>query len=213
MGVHLVGLEPPAELPVVSVGPFTGRRSVVARPREGVPDAEPRLVCHKGGRERTLDDCQMCPRFIGVEAGPGPGEATVCCLWSHRDPVSALMTDTSALVVVAEDTPCEEVDALAAKHGLHHLLVVAHQALVGVVCRCDLGAEHAGRPVSTVMATEIFAVHPTATLGAAASAMRTFRVSCVPVVSDGFLVGVLTTTDLANAGCWPAVHGPPAQVK
>jgi len=49
-------------------------------------------------------------------------------------------------------------------------------------------------------ATEVFAVHPTASLGAAASAMRALRVGCLPVVADGFLVGVLTTSDLARAG-------------
>jgi len=32
MGVHLIGFEPPAEIPVPNVGPFAGRMWITARP-------------------------------------------------------------------------------------------------------------------------------------------------------------------------------------
>jgi acetoin utilization protein AcuB len=198
MGVHLIGFEPPAEIPVPNVGPFAGRMWITARPSR--PGGEPTLICHKGGRERTLDDCRMCARFAAAVDGPGAGESTVCCVWSHRDPVSARMTDASALVTVDEQTSGADAAALAAQHQIHHLLVVSHQALVGLVCRCDLTDGRATTPVGRYMASEVFAIHPSASLGAAASAMRALRVGCLPVVADGFLVGILTTSDLARAG-------------
>jgi hypothetical protein len=196
MGVHLIGLQPPAEINVEDVGPFTGYMRVWARP--GLRGGEPVLVCHNGGRERTVDDCRMCSRFVDVCDGAGR-ERIVTCAWSHRDPVSARMTDCAALVCVAPETRRRDADELAIREGLHHLLVVSSAALVGVCCRCDLSME-GGRRVSTCMSTEIFAIHPTASLGAAVSALRWLRIGFLPVVADGFLVGVITRGDLRRAG-------------
>jgi signal-transduction protein with cAMP-binding, CBS, and nucleotidyltransferase domain len=195
MGIHLVGCVPPAELRVEEAGPFRGHRLNTAR---GAP---PVLTCHPGGRDRTVEDCEMCARFLRVSDGPRPGEVSVTCAWSDRDPVSALMSDASALVFVHPRTSCDDADLLARRHSIGHLLVVQFNALVGVLSRKDLVPGET--PVVKVMATEIFAIDPTASLGAALGAMRTFRISCLPVVADGFLVGVITRADLRRVGVHP----------
>jgi CBS domain-containing protein len=112
------------------------------------------------------------------------------------------MTDASALVVIDPSTSCRAAEELACRHAIHHLLVVAHGALVGVLCRCDLALhrDHDDVTIRSLMAEEIFAIHPTATLGAALAAMRTLKVGCLPVVADGFLVGVISRGDLRRAG-------------
>jgi acetoin utilization protein AcuB len=88
-----------------------------------------------------------------------------------------------------------------------HLLVTEEGRLAGVisdrdVIRC-LGPEHAPqRDVLTritaaeIMSTDLVTVGPATTLDKAAVMMLEEGISCLPVVSDGRLQGILTNTDL-----------------
>ncbi|HSN33978.1 MAG TPA: CBS domain-containing protein, partial [Ideonella sp.] len=50
------------------------------------------------------------------------------------------------------------------------------------------------------MASTVYAVEPTATLGEAAAAMKALSVGCLPVVERDRPVGVVTRGDLRRAG-------------
>jgi CBS domain-containing protein len=109
--------------------------------------------------------------------------------------------DAGAIVTVAPDTPCLEADERARELGVRHLFVVESSKLVGILCRCDLYPEpepHEG--VVTRMASDVYALDPTATLGEAAAAMKTLRVGCLPVVDRDHPVGLVTRGDLRRAG-------------
>src|SRR4051794_5723079 len=94
MGVHRVGTDRPAELRVEGVGPFEGGWQIRAQVTPGVATGDERLscarvTCQKGGDECTGNDCLMCGRFRGWQAGPGQDVVTLRCRWSHLDPIWA----------------------------------------------------------------------------------------------------------------------------
>jgi CBS domain-containing protein len=110
-------------------------------------------------------------------------------------------TDASAILTVAPDTPWQQADERARELGVRHLFVVDHSKLVGVLCRCDLypePEEHEG--VAARMASDVYALDSTATLGEAAAAMKSLHVGCLPVMQHDRPVGLVTRGDLRRAG-------------
>jgi predicted transcriptional regulator len=109
--------------------------------------------------------------------------------------------DARAVVTVAPDTPCDTADERARELGVRHLFVVDEGKLVGVLCRCDLYPEPEPRAdVATRMASSVYVLDPSATLGEAAAAMKTLGVGCLPVVARDRPVGLVTRGDLRRAG-------------
>jgi CBS domain-containing protein len=109
--------------------------------------------------------------------------------------------DASAILTVAPDTPWQQADERARELGVRHLFVVDHSKLVGVLCRCDLypePEEHEG--VAARMASDVYALDATATLGEAAAAMKSLHVGCLPVMERDRPVGLVTRGDLRRAG-------------
>src|SRR2546423_2442883 len=109
--------------------------------------------------------------------------------------------DASAIVTVAPDTPWQQADERARELGVRHLFVVDNSQLVGVLCRCDLypePEEHEG--VAARMASNVYALDATATLGEAAAAMKSLHVGCLPVMQRDRPVGLVTRGDLRRAG-------------
>ncbi|HEX9103441.1 MAG TPA: CBS domain-containing protein [Polyangia bacterium] len=105
------------------------------------------------------------------------------------------------MLTVAPDTPCREADDRARTLGVRHLFVVDGGKLVGVLCRCDLYPEpEAHEDVATRMASHVYALDPSATLGEAAAAMKALSVGCLPVVHKDRPVGLVTRGDLRRAG-------------
>ncbi|MCU1282903.1 MAG: hypothetical protein JWM53_6449, partial [bacterium] len=100
---------------------------------------------------------------VDVRVAPGWAEGS----WAAQAVATAAHgVDAGAVLTVAPDTPWREADERARELGVRHLFVVDSGKLVGVLCRCDLNPEpdpHEG--VAARMASDVYALDPTATLG------------------------------------------------
>lgn len=206
MAIHLVGRAPPATVPIVQVASFSGMREVSAEiegtnavDEEGFAHA--RVECQAGIDPKPGDVCLLCPRLRSWRAGAVPGEVLVSCAWGSHDPVWARMTGPRALVHVTPDTTCVDAERRVATEGVRRVVVLSNGQLVGVASRGALArGALAKTTVDQVMAREVFVIGARATLGEAAGAMAELRVGCLPVIEDGFLVGIITRGDLRRAG-------------
>ena len=92
---------------------------------------------------------------------------------------------------------------------IDHLLVVEGKRVVGVVAGRDILRMRDDRPVSEVMSRPVATIEPEATLRRAAGIMRGRAVGCLPVIDDGRLVGIVTTSDLLTALAKGEIHAAP----
>lgn len=112
---------------------------------------------------------------------------------------------------------------------IHHLVVVNGQRqVVGVISDTDLGGSRtdhlpADKQVKHYMTTDVVTESPTATVDRAINLFRHRQIHCLPVVSDGCLVGMVTDADIhrlvhrgrsqppfrgnAAGGPYPPLHG------
>ncbi|MDH3223360.1 MAG: CBS domain-containing protein, partial [Gemmatimonadota bacterium] len=112
---------------------------------------------------------------------------------------------TTSLATVNEDEAVELVAYLMDRRGIRHVLIEdKNRRLVGIVSyRSILRLMAEGRslveadcmPVSAVMERKPVTVTPETTTLEAIDLMRSNRVSCLPVVKDGQLVGIVSETD------------------
>jgi acetoin utilization protein AcuB len=86
--------------------------------------------------------------------------------------------------------------------GFKHLPVVETKRVLGVITDRDV-RQHAAHLdeilVETVMTADPVTVSPDTTIEEAASTILVKRIGCLPVVQNGGLVGIITTTDLLRA--------------
>jgi acetoin utilization protein AcuB len=92
---------------------------------------------------------------------------------------------------------------------IDHLVVVDGKRVVGVVAGRDILGTRDDRPVSAVMSRTVATIEPEATLRRAAGIMRGRGVGCLPVIEDGRLVGIVTTSDLLTALAKGEIHAAP----
>ena len=121
--------------------------------------------------------------------------------WRHNYLVVEQCMDTD-LVTVGEDEPVDLVAHLMDWNNIRHVLVEdAENHLVGIVSQRALvrlvGSYHPEQlggplPVSSVMQADPVTVAPEASSLEAIELMRRLRLSCLPVVKNGHLVGVVT---------------------
>ena len=121
--------------------------------------------------------------------------------WMANDPV-----------VVEPGTEVHQARATMQRNGIRHLPVVQEGVLVGIVSDRDVRIDEGslaecgsldrvkavsghGRDVASVMAASVHHIGPDASVGDAARVMMSRHISAVPVVEDGRLVGIITTTD------------------
>ena len=107
----------------------------------------------------------------------------------------------TAVVIARERLRTEEID---------HLVVVDGKRVVGVMAGKDVLGAGDNRPLSDVMSRNVVTIEPEATLRRAAGVMRGRAVGCLPVVSDGRLVGIMTTSDLLTALAKGDTHPAPS---
>lgn len=119
--------------------------------------------------------------------------------------VSEVMT--RAVVSVAPDMSVEDARRQARETGAHHQLVLDRGTLVGVICSCDLAEAEPGAEISDCMSVPVMTVHPDQSLAAAVAIMADCGVGCLPVVSGGLVVGLLSEDQLARAGMGPRLSG------
>ena len=110
--------------------------------------------------------------------------------------------------VTPATTIAEATERLRASE-IDHLVVVEEKRVVGVVAGKDLLRLGGDGPISEVMNREVVTIEPDATLRRAAGIMRGRDVGCLPVVEDGHLVGIVTTSDLLTAVAKGTMHTPP----
>lgn len=121
--------------------------------------------------------------------------------WMNTDPI-----------VVAPTTEVREARRLLHHYGIRHLPVVDDDRLVGIISDRDVriddrslhqlaALERLGqvlgedKPVEAVMSPAPQVIAADEPVAAAARLMLSRRISALPVMDDGALVGIITTTD------------------
>ena len=116
-------------------------------------------------------------------------------------------------VTVASDATLMEVRGYFSSRGIHHLLVVEEERLVGIISDRDMLQAlspfldtHAEdyRDVGTltreareIMSRDPVTIQPDATVDEAATLLLEYEISCLPVVSEsGGVEGILTSKDI-----------------
>ncbi|HKN01389.1 MAG TPA: CBS domain-containing protein [Candidatus Binataceae bacterium] len=111
--------------------------------------------------------------------------------WMTRNPVWVSPDDTLA-----------KAKALMDQGRFRRLPVMAEGKLVGIVTERDLRSHHGfldSIRVGTAMTSDPAAASPRDTVQEAAELILQHKIGGLPVVDNGKLVGVLTTTDLMRA--------------
>ena len=114
-----------------------------------------------------------------------------------KNEVAARHLMTQQLLVVSPATSVAELKTLLAANHVHHLLVCEKgDRLLGVVSDRDLHMRR-GKTAQAVMTPHPYTITPDTLLGPAITCLLNRHISCLPVVEDGQLRGVITTIDLA----------------
>jgi acetoin utilization protein AcuB len=124
---------------------------------------------------------------------------------------------TARVVTVEMDDRLEVVRQIFDRLNFHHLLVVGEsRKLVGVVSDRDLlkalspnvgGVAETARDLATlnkrvhqIMSRTLFTLHPHAAVNEAVQLFLDQRISCIPIVDDGFKpVGILSWRDVMKS--------------
>lgn len=127
-------------------------------------------------------------------------------------PITDLMTADPRTVGV--DDSLTDVQTFMLNGGFHHVPVVEGEAVVGILSTTDTMAvlrdlpeelEDTGvvldesRSIRTLMTDDVATLSSGATVRDAVQHFATGRYHALPVVDDGVLVGIVTTTDLMAA--------------
>jgi CBS domain-containing protein len=88
-----------------------------------------------------------------------------------------------------------DLRALMKTEQFHHLLVLKQGKLLGVISDRDL-ASHRGSRAKDIMTRNPVVMTPGNPIGHAITTLLHSRISCLPVVEEGEVKGILTTTDL-----------------
>lgn len=99
---------------------------------------------------------------------------------------------------VSAETAAEAARETMRTRRIRHLVVTDRARVVGVLSERDLGrsAEPCPGTVSDLMTTPAVTTLATTTVREAANLLRGRTIGCLPILEDGKLVGIVTTTDL-----------------
>lgn len=116
--------------------------------------------------------------------------------------VTDAMNDT--VETAAPDTSAVEAARLLHTEDIGSLVVVADGDVVGIVTESDMvellvdNRDPAEQTVADVMSSPVHTVDADAGIVDAATVMRAHTIKKLPVLEDGELVGIVTTTDVSN---------------
>ncbi len=128
-------------------------------------------------------------------------------------PVSTIMS--TDIIALNRDDDLETAEMLFKRNKIRHIPVVTEDVVIGMLSYTDLlrisfadAVDETETEVDTlvynmftidqVMAKNIVTVKSTATIKEVAKILATQEFHALPVVDDGILVGIVTTTDLIN---------------
>lgn len=119
---------------------------------------------------------------------------------------------TTDLTTLQEDETLLDAALIFARSTLRHIPIVRNNKLVGIVTERDLKhyapsilsgipAEQYNQlmettPLSKIMTRDLVTIRPERSLFDAAQTLYDRRIGCLPVVADGELKGIITTTDM-----------------
>jgi acetoin utilization protein AcuB len=118
---------------------------------------------------------------------------------------------TREVAVLSPQATAAEALGMCRERRIRHLPVLEEGHLVGIVSDRDLrsAAPALGDPerasaleeirISDVMTSEVVTARPDDPIEEAANRMREKRIGCLPVLDDGALVGVITSSDVMEA--------------
>ncbi len=112
--------------------------------------------------------------------------------------ISDIMTPRQNLVVVPPDATVDDVRRLMAQHRIRHVPVLdASGSLLGLVAQTDvlLAGSNGPRHVHEVMVRDLETVDERSNVRHAALLMLRRKRSCLPVIRDGELRGLVTDAD------------------
>ena len=130
-----------------------------------------------------------------------------------RTPISSIMTTN--LVTLKTTDSLEHAEQLFKEHQIRHIPVVAETHIIGMLSYTDLlrisfadAIDEDEQEVDTVvynmftieqvMAKKLVSVTPETTIKEVAEILANKEFHALPVLQDGTLVGIVTTTDLIN---------------
>ncbi|MFN8332368.1 MAG: CBS domain-containing protein [Saprospiraceae bacterium] len=109
---------------------------------------------------------------------------------------------STELKTVAPADSLQRVKEILMAHRIHHVPVVDGKKLVGLVTTYDLfklnidHKDYDATKVSDVMTTKLAVIEPSDKIGTAAEIFMEHLLHAVPVVSEGNLVGIVTSFDI-----------------
>ncbi|MGY3941858.1 CBS domain-containing protein [Aeromonas tecta] len=119
---------------------------------------------------------------------------------------------TTRIATVSMDDRLNVIKEIFEQAHFRHLLVIEEEALVGVISDRDLlralspyldtdaemnrDTETLNRRAHQIMSRQLVTISPELSLQEAASMMLARHVSCLPVLENGALVGIVSWTDL-----------------
>ena len=136
---------------------------------------------------------------------------------------------TRDVVALGPEASAKEAWALCREHRIRHIPIVEDGQLVGIVSDRDLRDVSPGQGdreaatlqwvgLGAMMVRELATIHPLDTVERAAREIHDRRIGCLPVVADGELVGIITSSDMMltlielvgarGAGTWIEVEVP-----
>lgn len=103
------------------------------------------------------------------------------------------------VVTVSPEATVAEARELLHAEEIEHLVVTDGKKVVGVLSDRDLQQGRDDSPVKSVMTKNAATISPDETLRKAAGMLEGRNIGCLPVVSNGKLDGIVSTTDLLRA--------------
>lgn len=115
------------------------------------------------------------------------------------------------VITLTQDATIEQAIETVKEKKIRHIPIIDdHQNLVGLLCDVDIRSatpsifrideykEDLLRPVSDIMVKDVLTAHPLDFVEEIAYTFYDQRISCMPVVSDNKLIGIVTETDLLH---------------